>query len=144
MKLRSFLFILISLCCNGLFAAELGQVDAEQLLHMQKKEKALVVDIRTEQEWQSTGVIPNSQRLQAYNADGSFDAAKWLAALQKLKTSPDQEVILVCRSGNRSSKLGKMLTEQGMNQVYHLTNGMQSWIKSGYPVTTDNGAATQK
>lgn len=137
MMLKSFILFLLSLVAPGLLAAELGQVTAEQLQAMQQAEHALVVDIRTEAEWQASGVIPNSHKLQSFNKDGQFDSAKWLADLQKLKTSPEQPVILVCRSGNRSSKVGEFLTQQGMTNVYHLSNGIQSWIKSGHPVKSD-------
>ncbi|MDD1620300.1 MAG: rhodanese-like domain-containing protein [Methylococcaceae bacterium] len=117
--------------------AELGQVSVGQLQPMRQNDHALVIDIRTEAEWHATGIIPGSQKLQSFNNDGQFDAEKWLADLQKLKTSPDQPVILVCRSGNRSGKVGEFLVRQGMPNVYHLNNGIQSWIKSGNPVEPD-------
>jgi rhodanese-related sulfurtransferase len=138
MALRLTLFWLGCLAATGLYAAELGQVTAEQLLSMQQNSKALVVDVRTTAEWQATGVIADSQKLESFDSNGRFDQEKWLVNLEKLKSSPEQPVILVCRSGNRSGKIGQILTEQmGMKNVYHLSNGIQSWIKSGHPVKTD-------
>ncbi len=137
MTLKLTLFLLLSLITSTIRAAGLGEVSAEQLQALQQNEHALVIDVRTEPEWQATGIIPGSQKLQSFTRDGQFDSAKWLADLQKLKTSPDQPVILVCRSGNRSSKVGEFLIQQGMPKVYHLTNGIQSWIKSGRPVQPD-------
>ncbi|WP_445371268.1 rhodanese-like domain-containing protein [Methylomonas sp. HW2-6] len=138
MKRKLPFFLLAGLLSAGLQAAELGELDTEQLGTMQQNQNALVVDIRTPQEWQATGLIPGSHKLQSFDADGKFDQQKWLADLEKLKTSPDQPVILVCRSGNRSTKVGKMLSEQpGMPKVYHLNNGIQSWIRSGRPVAPD-------
>ncbi|OQW78742.1 MAG: rhodanese [Proteobacteria bacterium ST_bin11] len=138
MKLRLTLFWLGCLFTAQLFANELGKVTAEQLLRMQQEHNALVVDVRTAPEWQSTGVIANSQKLESFDSNGHFDQEKWLANLEKLKSSPDQPVILVCRSGNRSGKIGQILTEQlGMKNVYHLSNGIQSWIKDGHPVKAD-------
>lgn len=139
---KSIIFLLLSsftlwLWAGTTAAAELGQVSAAQLQPMQQNDHALVIDIRTEAEWHATGVIPGSRKLQSFNAEGQFNAEKWLADLQKLKTSPDQPVILVCRSGNRSSKVGEFLVRQGMPNVYHLNNGIQSWIKSGNPVESD-------
>jgi len=119
-------------------AAELQTVNPEQLQQARQNGNVLVVDIRTAPEWQSSGVIPNSVKLQAYDKDGQFDQDRWLNDLQKLKTSPDQTVVLVCRSGNRSGKLGQLLTQQlGIEHVQHLNGGMQSWIKSGLPVVPD-------
>jgi len=137
MHIKSLFFLLLSFFATCLQAAELGQVSAEELQAMQTHDHALVVDIRTEEEWKATGIIPESQKLQSFNKDGSFDATKWIADLQKLKTSADQPVILVCRSGNRSSKVGRLLIEQGIPNVYHLSNGIQSWINTGHPVDTD-------
>lgn len=132
------LFWLGCLFSARLFAAELGQLTAEQLLDLQQQGNALVVDVRTPQEWQTTGLIPNSKPLQSFDSNGHFDQEKWLAGLDKLKSSPDQPVILVCRSGNRSGKVGQILTEQlGMKNVYHLSNGIQSWIKAGHPTQPD-------
>ncbi len=121
--------------CNPLWADELKTVTPEQLLDMQRQ-NALVVDIRTEAEWQASGLIPGSQKLESFDQQGRFDQNKWLAALEKLKSSPDQPVILVCRSGNRSGNVGAFLTEKnGMKNVYHLQDGLQSWLKSGHPVS---------
>lgn len=132
MKKHIILFWLTCLISLPSFATELGQINETQLLTMQHQEKALVIDIRTNQEWQASGIIPGSDKLEAFDSNGEFNQSKWVAELEKLKTAPDQTVILVCRSGNRSSKLGKILTEQlGMKNVYHLSNGIQSWIKSG-------------
>jgi len=124
------------LITGNVSADELKSVTPEQLLDMQQHNNALIVDIRTDAEWQSSGVIPNSVKLQSFDQQGYFDDNKWLAALEQMKSSPDQPVILVCRSGNRSSKVGTLLANKlGMKNVYHLKNGLQSWVKSGHTVT---------
>lgn len=129
--------LFMSLCATlPLFAAEVGNLSPDQVLDMQQKNQALVVDVRTPAEWQSTGIIADSYKLQAFESDGSFDANAWVAKLEKLKTSPNQPIILVCRSGNRSSKVGEVLTQKlGMTRVYHLANGLQSWFNTGRPLS---------
>lgn len=145
MKSRFAVFFVSCLFAGRLLASELGLVTAEQLTAMQQNDNALVVDVRTPGEWQSTGIISDSQKLQAFDTNGNFDQEKWLASLEKLKSSTDQTVILVCRSGNRSGKVGRMLTEQlGMKNVYHLSNGIQQWIEDGHPVAADCPATTCK
>ena len=137
-------FILTIICFyNSAQANELQTVTPEQLLDMQQNQHALVVDIRTAAEWQASGVIANSQKLQSFDPQGKFDQDKWLAELEKLKSSPDQPVILVCRSGNRSGNVGTLLSDKiGMQNVYHLQNGLQAWIKSGHPVSPDCPSTT--
>jgi rhodanese-related sulfurtransferase len=145
MKSLLSLMLTIAFFCNPAQANELQNVTPEQLLDMQQNQHALVVDIRTPAEWQASGVIANSQKLQSFDAQGKFDQDKWLAELEKLKSSLDQPVILVCRSGNRSGNVGTLLSDKiGMKNVYHLQNGLQSWIKSGNPVSPDCPSTTCK
>jgi rhodanese-related sulfurtransferase len=145
MKSLLSLILTIVCFCNPVKANELQNVTPEQLLDMQQNQHALVVDIRTPAEWQASGVIANSQKLQSFDAQGKFDQDKWLAELEKLKSSPDQPVILVCRSGNRSGNIGTLLSDKiGMKNVYHLQNGLQSWIKSGHQVSPDCPSTTCK
>ncbi len=132
------LFFLLSFFTAIISAEELGQLSAVQLIAMQKQENALVIDIRTENEWNTTGIIPDSHRLQFFSSTGKYDADKWLSDLNQLKTSPDQTVILVCRSGNRSGMVGDMLTKKmGMKNIYHLSTGIMPWIKAGNKITTN-------
>ena len=134
MTLKSLCFALLLFASCSVIAAELGQLNPDQLQSLQQQKNPLIVDVRTPSEWQASGIIPNSHKLQGFDSNGQFDAAQWLADLEKLKTSPDQPVVLVCRSGNRSSKIGAILTEQGQNNIYHLNTGIQGWIQSGKPV----------
>lgn len=132
MHLKIILFILLSLLSSLTVADELIDLSVEQVQAMQNDGEALMIDIRTEQEWQSTGIIPSSHKLEFFNKQGKYDAEQWLNELTKLQSSPDQPVILVCRSGNRSGMVGQYLTQQlGMKNVYHLSNGIQAWIKKG-------------
>jgi rhodanese-related sulfurtransferase len=137
MTLKSIFFVLSLLITPPLFADSLGQLNPEQLQSLQQTQNALVVDVRTAAEWQASGIIPNSQKLQGFDSNGKFDADKWLSDLQKLKSSAEQPVILVCRSGNRSSKIGDILAQHGEKNIYHLSNGIQGWIQSGLPVKAD-------
>ena len=45
-------------------------------------------------------------------------------------------VILICRTGNRTSTLARYLVEQmGYTQVYNVRNGITKWISDGHAVT---------
>ena len=130
------LFFICSFFTAIISAEELGQLSAEQLITMQKKDNALVIDIRTEKEWNTTGIIPDSHKLQFFTATGKYDANKWLSDLNQLKTSSDQAVILVCRSGSRSGMVGNMLAKKmGVKNVHHLSTGIMPWIKAGNKTT---------
>jgi len=137
MKIKLSFFLLLTFFSSLISAAELINLSNKELIELQKNQNALIVDIRTEGEWSSTGTIPNSHKLQFFSPRGKYDTKKWLADLNKIKTSEDQAIILVCRSGGRSGKLGNMLTKQlGLDNIHHLSNGMMSWIRAGNETNT--------
>jgi rhodanese-related sulfurtransferase len=122
-------FLFIVLFTGFLSAAELVTISSEQLQTMQQQ-NALVIDIRTQQEWAETGTIPESLKIQFFDKNGNYDSEQWLKQLNERRQSLNQPVILVCRSGNRSAKVGNFLTQKlGMNNIYHLENGMNAWTK---------------
>lgn len=136
MKYLAYFFCLF-IHFSNLSAEELKALNPEQLQTFQSQQSPLIIDVRTPAEWQATGIIPQSHKLQGFDSNGQFDADQWTAELEKLKTSPDQPVILVCRSGNRSGKIGDILLKQGQHNIYHLHNGIQGWIQSGRPVQAE-------
>ena len=138
MKIKLFILLLSSFFVSSIAAEELKNLLAKDLVSMQKEQNALIIDIRTEKEWNSTGTIPGSHKLQFFSSQGKYDIDKWMAELNKLKKTKDQPVVLVCRSGNRSGMVGKMLTEKLNNKnVYHLSSGISSWVLSGNKVSKD-------
>ena len=92
-----------------------------------------IVDIRRQEEWVATGIIKGSQKVTAFNENGDF--IKIFVQSMMAAASPEEEVILICRSGNRTVAIAKFLTEQrGFKKVYNVTNGISKWIKDGFPV----------
>jgi rhodanese-related sulfurtransferase len=45
----------------------------------------------------------------------------------------DKEIVVVCRSGNRSSAGRDILKKAGFSQVTSMTGGMNAWNAAGYP-----------
>jgi len=49
--------------------------------------------------------------------------------------SPDQPVVLICRTGNRTDVLARHLVEKlGYSQVYNVRDGIMGWLREGRPV----------
>ena len=93
-------------------------------------EGALVVDIRRPEEWRQTGVIEGSYLITAFDEQGRM-TREFPAFFGEL-TNPEQPVVLICRTGNRTDALARMLIEQaGYQQVYNVTRGITSWIAAG-------------
>lgn len=54
---------------------------------------------------------------------------------------PDgRDMILICRSGNRSQQAVALLAEQGVTAV-DVVGGMRDWAAQGFPVEDAHGAA---
>lgn len=54
--------------------------------------------------------------------------------VSEIEGSRDKEILLVCRSGNRSSRAAAFLREQGFEHLYNLQGGMIEWNQQNYPV----------
>ncbi|GJM42545.1 MAG: hypothetical protein DHS20C20_28270 [Ardenticatenaceae bacterium] len=46
----------------------------------------------------------------------------------------DQEVIVTCRSGNRSGQITDFLRQQGFDNVHNMDGGILAWEAAGYEV----------
>ena len=112
----------------GLTAKELAAKLADHVL----------VDIRRPEEWQLTGVIDGSHLLTFYDASGNADVAGWMAELTRIAT-PDDELVLICRSGYRTGIILDFLHAQTpYKQAQHLTNGILGWLEQGLSVVSVN------
>ena len=83
---------------------------------------AYVLDVRTPEEWQefhapNTTLIPLDQLPSRLN-----------------ELPRDQEIVVVCRSGNRSQQARDILRNAGFEQVTSMKGGLNEWRASGYPV----------
>ena len=111
-------------------SAEVINIDNAELARLAAK-GVPVIDIRTAGEWKSTGVIPGSKLLTFFDEKGNANSAQWLASAKGIAT-PDQPVILICRSGNRSRAAAQVLSrEGGYGRVYNVSRGVQGWAGEG-------------
>ena len=81
-----------------------------------------VLDVRTQEEWNeyhapNTTLIPLDQLPSRLN-----------------ELPRDREIVVVCRSGNRSQQGRDILLNAGFEQVTSMTGGLNEWRASGYPV----------
>lgn len=85
-----------------------------------------VIDVRTAEEFSGElGHIPGSQ------LKPLPDIENWATQIDSLK---DEEIILVCRSGNRSGHAARYLEERGFKLLVNVKGGMRDWNKMGYPI----------
>lgn len=92
---------------------------------LQKREAgAFILDVREQEEWDQVH-IPGATLIP-------------LAQLpERLSEVPkDQEVVVVCRSGNRSQAGRDILLDAGFSQVASMNGGMNNWSEKGYPTAS--------
>ncbi len=85
-----------------------------------REQGAFILDVRQPEEWQEYH-IPNSTLIPL----GDLPA--------RLNEVPkDQEVVVVCRSGNRSQSGRDILLNAGYDNVTSMSGGLKQWSASGY------------
>ena len=108
----------------------LKELTTEQLLDAQKS-GSVIIDIRSSNEWVETGIIAGAETVTAFSADRKLHRKKKKKFFSLIK-SKDTPIVLYCRSGNRSKRLGNVLVNQGnYTNVSHLSKGIIGWQKDG-------------
>ena len=122
---RLFAALLISASLS--FAAEVSKIEPTAAAALVAAGKAVLVDVREPTEWAETGVVAAATLL----AKSDFDGAQtnWKPFLEK---NQDQQIILYCRSGNRSGIVAKALAEKGFKVAN--AGGFKAWAAAGQPV----------
>lgn len=92
-----------------------------------------IVDIRTPKEWTETGVIEGSKLITSFDETGR-PVQSFPENFSKVAGRND-EVILICRTGNRTSIIASYLADRaGYKNVYNVKDGITKWIKEKNPV----------
>ena len=90
---------------------------------MRQDQGAVIVDVREPNEWQEGHVsgaihIPLGELPQRL---GELDAS--------------QEIVTVCRGGNRSAFAADALLKAGFPRVHSMAGGTMAWIENGLPIS---------
>jgi rhodanese-related sulfurtransferase len=89
-----------------------------------KDSGAFILDVRQPEEWNEFHV-PDSTLIPL------AELASRVGELPK-----DQEIVVVCRSGNRSAQGRDILLEAGFTQVTSMAGGLTQWRAAGYPTVS--------
>jgi rhodanese-related sulfurtransferase len=117
--------------------AEIIDIDNAQLDKLLKSGVPLV-DIRTQGEWEESGIVGGSKLLTFFDERGQHNAPAWLEKLKPI-AKPNEPVIVICRSGNRTRSVSQLLSQQaGYSTVYNVKNGIKGWIAGGGAVVPAN------
>ncbi|MEE9424576.1 MAG: rhodanese-like domain-containing protein [Methylococcales bacterium] len=127
-----FLLMTIALSCNAdAGMTTIKDINTEQLLELQQQ-GAIVIDVRTPEEWDETGVIPGAKKAMFFNQQMQPVEDEFLKEINKITNNTDKPVVLYCRSGGRSGKAANLLAEKTvLKNVYSLDGGIKQWLAEG-------------
>ena len=105
--------------------------------------KSVLLDVRTEEEWNSDGkpegekILLKTYFLTIQFADKTFNQ-NFIEDFKKLNIEKDHEILTMCMGGVRSQSTAELLTKEGYNCV-NISDGFlgnsenPGWKKSGLP-----------
>ena len=127
MKLVPFLLGVLAAGATSSLAANVATLTSAEAAKRVAEGKAVLVDVREPDEWADTGVAEPAVLLPMSDFNG--DQKLWKPFLAQ---NAGKELILYCRSGNRSGKVATKLAE---NQSSVANAGaFKDWAAAGLPV----------
>ncbi len=124
--LRRFTTLLaLAAAASSIARAEVPLVSPDKAAARVETGKAVLVDVREPAEWKDTGVVTTAHTLSLSDLRGPRE--HWKPFLEANK---DVELILYCRTGNRSAQAAELLEADG----YRVANagGLSDWVDAGY------------
>ncbi len=98
----------------------------EAYQRIQQNPDVVVIDVRTPAEWDGPlGHIPHARLMPVQQIE------QWAKEIGEWK---EKEIVLVCRSGARSSRAANYLKELGFQRLINVQGGMMAWSQANLPV----------
>ncbi len=100
---------------------ELSAADAAELI---KNEKPLILDVRTPNEYKH-GHLHQSILIPVQELQSRY---------KELAIYKNQEILIYCATGNRSTVAAKILIDRGFKHIANMRAGIYDWSRRNYPV----------
>jgi len=101
-----------------------AEVSSEVASEMIKASDVLILDVRTREEYER-GHLKNSILVPVQELESR------IGELSPLK---DQDILVYCASGNRSTVASKILIDNDFKKILNLRHGFSDWQRMNYPV----------
>jgi phage shock protein E len=100
-----------------------GDVSIQEAIElMEQKSDLVILDVRTVGEF-GDGHIKGAINVPVDELASRLD-----------ELSKDDELLVYCRTGNRSGSAVSILSDAGYTKIYHMHEGISVWIQQGHPV----------
>jgi len=97
-----------------------NEISVQQAYNL-REQGAFILDVRTQAEWDERHV-PGATLIPLDELPNRLS-----------EVPKDQQVVVMCRSGNRSQAGRDILRQAGFEQVTSMAGGINQWAASGYP-----------
>jgi rhodanese-related sulfurtransferase len=99
-------------------------VTSEEAAQLIKNISPLVLDVRTSQEY-AGGHLDGSVHIPVQEIQKRY---------KELSNYKNENILIYCATGNRSTVASKILIDNGFNRIFNLREGVHVWAGKGYPV----------
>ena len=131
----SLFFISFSVIAN-----ELSAINAAKEMN----DNLIIIDVRNKEEWNETGIIPNSLLIQMLSTGRTIRKEYISDLLNALGEDKDIKAAIICHSGGRSSATVEMLKNEGYKNIFNISEGIvgngsnTGWINRNLPLIVCN------
>jgi rhodanese-related sulfurtransferase len=112
--------------------ARLERVEPDEALAAVRRDRAVLVDIRSESQRAADGVVPGAAFVARNVLEWRLDPESPWRDPELART--DRRVIVMCNEGYQSSLVAATLQELGHADATDLDGGFQAWRGAGLPV----------
>ena len=116
-KLFAAVFLISILISSSTIGQITNDIDIDEFRKKMASEKYVLVDVRTEKEFDD-GHIEYALNIDYFSATFSDEISN---------IGLENPVLVYCRSGNRSGKSMKIMSDLGFKEVYNLIGGIKGW-----------------
>ncbi len=141
--LRYFVFAIIFAVVAPAAGVADTTLDADAAWAKAQAGELLIVDVRSKQEWQATGIPKNAKPVTIHDAQGLEGFyRKLLAAVDGDK---GRRIAVICASGVRSNRARRFLESKGFANIVDISEGMlgngnaPGWLKRELPTEPWSG-----
>lgn len=121
------ILLILLVFCSYITAEVINEYPDQKLLDS----GIIVIDIRTQGEWQEGGLIKGAIPITFWYADGSYNVPLFMKLLQE-HVKKGEKFALICHVGSRTAEVSAFLSQEYNMQVVNLLGGMEHLKKNGY------------
>lgn len=115
-----------------------GALTPDETWTLAKAGEAIIVDIRTQEEFQFVGRVPNSPNVPWMCGLAMVKNPSFINEVEKM-LSKSSLIVLICRSGQRSIGAAEAMTRAGYTAVYNMDEGFEGTLDENRQRGAKNG-----